>query len=83
MRGNLKPQRKYVALNSQDARILQHGQDAFSLQFLPGQRVRITVGSLAGVEGIMASQRSAGKVLVSVKEGVYIEMDQSSLEMRK
>ncbi len=70
-------------MDNQGTGILQHGHDTSLLQLLPGKRVRITVGSLAGVEGIVASQRSAGKVLVSVMEGVYIEIHQYSLEKQK
>ena len=72
----------YVTMAEQDTRIFKKGDDTSLLRLVKGQRVEITIGALAGVEGIVASQRSAGKVLVTIMDGVYVEVHQFSLKVR-
>jgi len=47
--------------------------DTSCLRFTYGERVRIAVGSLKGLEGIFVSVRTGGKILVKLKNEVYVE----------
>lgn len=52
-------------------------------RILPGQRVRVRHGSMAGLEGLVVARRRQTKLLVAVnflKQGVSIELDDFLLE---
>lgn len=39
-----------------------------------GQRVRIGAGQLRGVEGTVVEQRTSGRVLLELQQGVFVEV---------
>jgi hypothetical protein len=51
-----------------------------SLSFSVGQPVRICLGTLAGVFGTLAGLPAPGRTLIELQRGIYLEIDQSSLE---
>lgn len=53
-------------------------QAAFG-RILDGQRVEILSGPLVGVQGIVVATRAAGRVLIQVTQGSYIEVSESCL----
>ncbi len=66
--------------NGSDTQIGRAENDTVCLSVAPGQRVRIIVGVLEGSEAIVVQQRSHGRVLVRVQQGVYVEIQQFCLE---
>ena len=50
-------------------------------QSTPGRRLRVVVGPMAGLQGILAEQRMPSRVLMAVDllTGVFIEIDESQL----
>ena len=57
--------------------------DTICLGVAPGQRVRIAAGSMEGSEAVVIVQRTRGRVLVRLQEGVYVEIQQYCLEKIK
>ena len=51
-----------------------------SLSFSVGQPVRICLGTLAGFFGTLAGLPESGRTLIELQRGIYLEIDQSSLE---
>lgn len=66
-----------------DTHIGRAGGDTVCLSVSPGQRVRIVAGLLEGSEAIVVRQRTHGRVLVRVQQGVYVEIQQFCLEKIK
>ena len=66
-----------------DTHIGRADGDTVCLSVSPGQRVRIIAGLLEGSEAIVVKQRTHGRVLVRVQQGVYVEIQQFCLEKIK
>lgn len=66
-----------------DTHIGLDDSDTICLGVSEGQRVRISVGIMEGAEAIVIQQRSQGRVLVQLQQGVYIEIYQYCLEKLK
>ncbi len=66
-----------------DTHIGRAESDTVCLSVTPGQRVRIMAGLLEGSEAIVVQQRTHGRVLVRVQQGVYVEIQQFCLEKIK
>jgi hypothetical protein len=56
--------------------------DTMCLQVSPGQRVVISAGLMEGSEAVVVQQRSHGRVLVRLEQGVFVEIHQYCLEQR-
>ncbi len=69
--------------NASDTHIGRAGGDTVCLSVAPGQRVRVVAGLLDGSEAVVVRQRTNGRVLVRVQEGVYVEIQQFCLEKIK
>ena len=69
--------------NGSDTHIGSAAGDTVCLSVSPGQRVRISAGLLQGSEAIVVKQRTHGRVLVRVQQGVYVEIQQFCLEKIK
>ena len=54
--------------------------DTMCLGVSAGQRVRVSAGLLERAEAIVIQQRSQGRVLVRLQQGVYIDIYQYCLE---
>ena len=54
--------------------------DSTSLRFSRGDRVSITVGSMAGWNGTVVSERSGGKILLQLQVGILVEIDEDCIE---
>ncbi len=66
-----------------DTHIGRAETDTVCLSVKPGQRVRIVAGLLEGCEAIVVQQRSHGRILVRVQQGVFVEIHQFCLEKIK
>lgn len=69
--------------NGSDTHIGSADGDTLCLRISPGQRVRITAGLLEGSEAVVVQQRTHGRILVRVQQGVYVEIHQFCLEKIK
>ena len=69
--------------NGSDTHIGRAESDTVCLSVTAGQRVRIVAGLLEGSEAIVIQQRTHGRVLVRVQQGVYVEIQQFCLEKIK
>jgi len=69
--------------NGTDTHIGRADHDTVCLSVSPGQRVRIIAGLLEGSEAIVVKQRSHGRILVRMQQGVYVEIQQFCLEKIK
>ncbi len=63
-----------------DTHIGRAGGDTVCLGALPGQHVRIAAGLMEGSRAIVVQQRSRGRVLVRLQQGLYVEIQQFCLE---
>jgi len=54
--------------------------DTMCLRFTLGERARIAVGKLEGMEGTVAGFRSGGRILLRLSVGVFAEIHQYALE---
>jgi transcription antitermination factor NusG len=69
--------------NGSDTHIGRAERDTICLSVTPGQRVRIIAGALQGSEAVVVQQRTHGRVLVRIRRGVYVEIQQFCLEKSK
>ena len=72
-----------TTLHNSDTQVGRAELDTFCLRVDPGQRVKITAGILQGSEAVVVRQRTAGRVLVRLQRGVYVEVHQFCLEPTK
>jgi len=70
-------------VSGSDTHIGRATGDTVCLGVKPGQNVRISAGLMVGSEAIVVQQRSQGRVLVRLQQGVYIEIQQFCLEKVK
>ncbi|MBM4092878.1 MAG: hypothetical protein FJ276_26240 [Planctomycetes bacterium] len=63
-----------------DTRIGKTAPDTVCLAVSRGQRVRISAGSLKGVEAVVVLPRTDGRVLVRLRQGVFLEIHAFCLE---
>ena len=61
-------------MKSTDTPMLSAKTDVVYFGVNPGERVRIIDGPLAGVEGAAIERRDAGKMLVQVHRGAFLEV---------
>ena len=66
--------------NGSDTHIGRGGTDTVCVGVSPGQSVRIAAGLMEGSQAIVVQQRSQGRVLVRLQQGVYVEIQQFCLE---
>jgi hypothetical protein len=66
-----------------DTHIGRADGDTMCLGVSPGQRVRISAGLMEGSVATVIQQRSQGRVLVRLQQGVYVEIYQYCLEKIK
>ncbi len=57
--------------------------DTMCLRVVPGQTVRITAGILEGVTAVVQEHRTGGRVLIRLKHGVFVEVNQFCLDTKK
>jgi hypothetical protein len=69
--------------NGSDTRIGRAEGDTLCLGASPGQCVRIAAGLMEGSQAIVVQQRTRGRVLVRLHEGVYVEIQEYCLEKIK
>ena len=69
--------------NGSDTHIGRGGGDTVCVGISPGQCVRIAAGLMQGSQAIVVQQRSEGRVLVRLQQGVYVEIQQFCLEKIK
>ncbi len=53
-----------------------------SVPFSVGQPVRIRLGILTGFFGTLVGLPTPGRALIELQRGIYLEIDQSSLELQ-
>jgi hypothetical protein len=63
-----------------DTHIGRADADTRCLGVAPGHRVRIAAGLMSGAEAVVIQQRTQGRVLVRLLQGVYLEIHQFCLE---
>jgi CheY-like chemotaxis protein len=56
------------------------GSDTASLLFALGDRLRIVDGHLTGITGTLLAERTSGKLLLELENGVFIEIHQFCVE---
>lgn len=67
-------------IRESDTDIGQADSDMMCLDVSAGQRVRISVGLMEGLEAIVIRHLSSGRVLLRLQPGVYVEVLQDCLE---
>jgi hypothetical protein len=69
--------------NGSDTHIGHGGGDTVCVSVSPGQPVRIMAGVMEGSQAVVVQQRSQGRVLVRLQQGVYVEIQQFCLQQIK
>jgi hypothetical protein len=69
--------------NESDTWIGSSDGDTRCFQVSPGQRVSISAGLMEGSEAVVVEQRTHGRVLVRLEQGVFVEIHQYCLEQIK
>ncbi len=69
--------------NESDTWIGSSAGDTTCFQVSQGQRVRISAGLMEGSEAVVVEQRTHGRVLVRLEQGVFVEIHQYCLEKIK
>lgn len=69
-----------ASMDHSDTRIHRSESETALLRLTVGQEVRVGVGFLKDHVGTVIEQRAAGRVLVRLQDGVYVEIHQFCLE---
>ena len=69
-----------VSSEASDTRLSKSESDTTCLRFAQGECVRIAVGSMEGLKGTVVAERTGGKILLQLQEGVYVEIHQYCVE---
>jgi hypothetical protein len=82
-RNRSKLEENSTMANGSDTHIGRAESDTICVGVSPGQCVRIVAGLMEGSQAIVVQQRSQGRVLVRLQQGVYVEIQQYCLEKIK
>ena len=59
------------------------GEDTVMLTVRVGDPVCCVVGEMKGLEGVVVASRAAGRVLLKVAEGMYVELPRICVKKQK